>query len=130
MKKVVICASNTFYEDAEKWKPKLENLGYKVIKSVEKLDNNSIENYSVSHESHYKKILDCDILFILNLEKNQIKNYIGPSVFAEIAFAIGLNLSLKKKIKIYCLNPIPLNLSYSTELNLWYNLGWISSWKS
>ena len=126
MKKVVICASNTFYHEAEQWKKVLENNGHDVIKKVEKLNPNS--EYQTVYADHYKRITESDMLFILNLEKNGIKDYVGPSVFAEIAFAIGLNISFGKEIKIYVLNPLPKNLSYSSELTLWKKLGWIKLW--
>ena len=66
------------------------------------------------------------MLLVLNLEKRGIPGYIGPGVFAEMAFAIGLNKVLDKKIEVCYLNPIPVeNLSYSDELKLWQELGWI-----
>ena len=90
----------------------------------------TLKNYAKGHKRHYQKITESDIVFVLNLEKRGIKNYIGPSVFAEIAFAIGLNLALRKNIKIYCLNQLPKNLPYSPELELWKNAGWIRFWKN
>lgn len=126
--KVVICASNTFYNEAKEWEKKLTKLGYTIIKTIEFIGEDNLEAYKKTHTKHYCKIVDCDFLFILNLDKKGIKNYIGPSVFAEIAFAIGLNVSLGKNIKIYCLNSLPENLSYSEELELWKRLGWIELW--
>jgi hypothetical protein len=107
----------------------LNGLGYNVIRNIQNLKLKSQDKYKTTHIGHYKKIVETDILFILNLEKNKIKNYIGPSVFAEIAFAIGLNVTLNKKIEIYILNPLPENLLYTTELKLWEKLGWIKLWK-
>ncbi|MFZ3077395.1 MAG: hypothetical protein WA139_02985 [Candidatus Aenigmatarchaeota archaeon] len=126
--KVVICNSAIFHKDAEKWKEKLEEGGYEVIKIPEH-DINSLKDYRNGHTEHYRKIAEADILFVLNLEKSGIANYIGPSVFAEMAFAIGLNITLGKNIEIFCLNPLPKNLPYSDELNKWKELGWIKFWK-
>ncbi|MBU3957594.1 MAG: hypothetical protein KKB25_00795 [Nanoarchaeota archaeon] len=128
MKKVVICASENFHKEAEEWKSKLENEGFSVIRSIELIEKTA-EAYRDTHTDHYKKITEADILFVLNLEKKGVKNYIGPSVFAEIAFAIGLNIALGKKTEIYCLNPLPENIPYSDELELWKKLGWIKFWK-
>ena len=124
MKKVTICASASLSQEIETWRVKLESLGYKVIK----FPVTDSRNYEEIHKDHYKKIAESDMLFILNLEKEGVENYIGPSTFAEIAFAIGLNLALDKKIEIYSLNPLPQNLPYSQELNLWKKLGWIQDW--
>jgi len=127
-KKVVICASAKFHKETKEWKNRLENLGYEVIKTIGIIPQNNIEAYKEAHNRHYCKMNECDILFILNLEKNNIPNYIGSGVFAEIAFSIGLNVSQNKNIKIYCLNPLPKNLSHSEELLLWEKLNWIKVW--
>ena len=127
-RKIVICASEAFYKEAEDWKRKLKNGGYDVIRSIEVIEK-TVQEYQATHTEHYRKIAEADVLFVLNLEKNGVQNYIGPSVFAEIAFAIGLNIALGKKIEIFCLNPLPENIPYSDELNKWKELGWIKIWK-
>ena len=125
MKKVVICSSRIFQKQAQQWKQKLEKLGYNVIKIPILADQNSLEEYKNAHTSHYKKIVETDILLVLNIEKNNIPNYVGPSVFAEIAFAIGLNIAFEKNIQIYCINDLPENSHYAEELKLWKKLNWI-----
>lgn len=127
-RKIVICASEAFYKEAEDWKRKLENEGYDVIRSIEVIGK-TVQAYQTTHTEHYRKIAEADILFVLNLEKNGISNYIGPSVFAEISFAIGLNIAFGKKIEIFCLNQLPKKLPYSDELNKWKELDWIKVWK-
>lgn len=129
MKKVVICSSRIFQQKSQNWKKKLENLGYDVIKVPLLANQNSLEDYKNVHTLHYKKIAETDILLILNFEKNGIKNYIGASVFAEIAYAIGLNISLGKNIEIYCINNLPKSSPYTEELKLWKKLNWIKIWK-
>ncbi len=125
IKKVVICASGVFIREAEQWQKKLEKNNYAVIKIPKRLKG----DYVKIHRLHYKKIAESDILFVMNLDRSGAKNYIGPSVFAEMAFAIGLNLVVGKRIKVFCLNPLPKNLPYSTELLLWEKIGWLKRWK-
>lgn len=127
-KKTVICASSKFETEILEWKNKLKNKEYQVIQYPKKITGDFLAGYKKEFSDHYKKITECDYLFILNLEKNNIKGYIGPGVFAEIAFAIGLNRSFNKNIKIICLNKIPESLRYSEELKFWENLEWISLW--
>jgi hypothetical protein len=129
MKSVVICTSRSFFGEAEKWKGILKRKGYGVVCSPVLADQDSPEAYDNAHTLHYKNISKSDTLLVLNLEKNGVKGYIGPSVFAEIAFAIGLNISFGKRIEIYCLNPVPENLPHSEELKLWERLDWIKYWK-
>lgn len=127
--KVVICSSLSFWDDIVLYKEKLEKDGYSVIKHPEKLTGDFLPAYKEAFTNHYKKIVETDVLFILNNNKNSIDGYIGPAVFAEIAFAVGLNRSHGKNIKVYCLNKFSENLPYYEELKYWLDLGWIDFWK-
>jgi len=128
MKKIVICASAIFYQEAQAWKSKLEQQGYEVIRTIQKIDGGNLEQYRITHSEHYSKIADCDTVFVLNLEKHGRDGYVGPSVFAEIAFAIGLNVALNKNIEIFYLKQWPDDLPYSDELDKWQKLGWLQLW--
>lgn len=129
-KKIVICASGSFENEILNWKEKLEEDGFKVVKHPTKINEDFLNNYKKSFLDCYKAIPKVDIVFILNLEKNGIPGYIGPGVFAEIAFAIGINKVFNKKIDIFYLNPIPKNgLPYCEELKSWQDLGWIKMFK-
>jgi len=128
MSKIVICSSAKFYDQAQEWKETLESQGFEVIRAVQSIDPSSLSQYENTHREHYEKMAESDIVFILNLEKNGIEGYIGASVFAEIAFAIGLNLTLKKNIQIWLLNPIPKESQYLDELTKWEKLGWIKQY--
>lgn len=126
-KKMVICASASFEPEIIHWKNLLEK-DYDVIKYPTKIEEDLINNYKKEFSEHYEAISKADILLVLNFEKKGVKGYIGSGVFAEMAFALGLNKSLNKKIEVRFLNPIPQEgLPYSDELNLWKELGWIKS---
>ena len=127
--KVVICSSMSFWEEINQWREKLEKDNYTVIKYPEKFTGEFLPNYKIEFSDHYQKITEANILFVLNIKKNNIDGYIGASVFAEIAFAIGLNRAYNKKIKVCCLNPFPDSLPYSEELKYWEELGWIRFWE-
>ncbi len=130
MKKIVICSSTSLYKEIKEWKEKLEKDGYSVIKYPEIVDtNDELNNYRRVHTEHYEKIIESDILLVLNIEKDEIPGYIGPSTFGEIAFAIGLNMILGKHIQIFYIEDLPKNLPYSKELRLWSELKWIKPWK-
>ncbi|PIS40981.1 MAG: hypothetical protein COT26_00455 [Candidatus Kerfeldbacteria bacterium CG08_land_8_20_14_0_20_43_14] len=132
MKKIVISASSSFYKEALVCKNRFEKNGHKILAYPKKIVKGQRLNYKIVHKTFYQAITKTNVLFVLNLKKKGIPNYIGPSVFAEIAFAIGLNLTFNKHIKIYCLNPLPKNLPYSEELIKWQKLGWIKAkgdWK-
>src|SRR3989339_1158262 len=122
--KIVICASSKFIDEINFWKQKLVNDGHVVIKYPEKIEGDFLTGYQKEFTDHYKRITECDALFILNIKKNNIEGYIGPGVYAEIAFAVGLKRSQNKQIKIICVNPTPNNLPHSEELKFWESLGW------
>lgn len=125
-RKIVICASASFENEIIEWKNRLEGLGYEVIKFPVKIMEDFINGYDREFSAHYEAISKADSVLALNLEKNGIPGYIGAGVFAEIAFAIGLNRSLGKDIKVYFLNDIHEgSLPYSDELKLWQALGWL-----
>ena len=67
-----------------------------------KIENDVIRDY-------FQKIKDSDAILIVNIDKNEIKNYIGGNTFLEIGFAHVLNK------KVYLLNAIP-KISYSDEI--------------
>ncbi|MBU1082985.1 hypothetical protein KKE14_00905 [Patescibacteria group bacterium] len=127
-RKVVICASAKFYNEAQEWKKNLGEQGFDVIRTIQSIDENSISQYETTHREHYSKMSECDAVFVLNLKKNGIEGYIGASVFAEIAFAIGLNLVLNRSIQIWLLNPLPKESPYLDELTKWEKLGWIKQY--
>ena len=58
---------------------------------------------------HYNHILESDAIFVVNLEKNGIKNYIGGNVLMELGQAY-----VNDK-KIFLLNPVP-ELPYTDEI--------------
>ncbi|MFH1749657.1 MAG: hypothetical protein ABH837_02065 [bacterium] len=130
MKKIVISASAAFQKDIQKYRTQLMQKGYKVINYPKPIKPKNLEKeYPKIHTDYYMSIVNADILLILNLKKKGIANYIGGSVFAEMAFAIGLKIAKNKFIQVYCLNPLPKNLVYSDELARWKKLGWIKLWK-
>ncbi len=86
--KIVICSSMSFSKEINEWKERLEKENYDIIKFPEKIDGDFLSGYKIEFSDHYQKIVETDILFVLNMNKNNIDGYIGAAVFAEIAFAI------------------------------------------
>jgi len=125
-KKIVICASASFESQTVEWKKKLEEKGFRILKYPTKIKGDLLTGYNKEFSEHYDAISKADIMLVLNLDKNGVPGYIGSGVFAEMAFALGLNKIFDKNIEIRYLNPIARGkLPYSDELKLWHNLGWI-----
>jgi len=120
MKIIIICSKHHYYKIPE-IKKELESLGHNI-----KLPNSYEEPFKeedmkkISSKEHIKwkssmmklhepKIKLNDAILVLNLEKNNIPNYIGGATFMEIIKAWELN----KKIFFY--NKIP-NCCFTDEL--------------
>lgn len=129
-KKLTLCASVSFWEDINKWKDALEKNGYNIIQYPKQFTGEFLPDYKREFTEHYQKITESDIVLALNMQKKGIDGYIGAAVFAEIAFAIGLNRTQPdKEIAVYCLNSFPNTLPYTEELQHWVDLGWLKFWK-
>ena len=101
--KITLCNSISFIEEAKKIRKELINKGHKVFvapymdSSLEELKilvdkENYINNLKPRFiKEHFDNILRSDAILVINLEKNEIKNYIGGSTFAEIVFAFYNN---------------------------------------
>jgi len=128
-KTIVICGSMRFVEQMKEWKLKLEAQGYDVLTptlfdfhKVRDEDNN-LEKFEeikrIETKKHFEKVQLADALLILNYDKDGKKDYIGGNTFAEIAYAVALNLCHNKDIKIYTVNPLPLDVTYTEEMKAW-----------
>lgn len=97
--KIFIVCSKSFYNQVEPIKQKLEKNGHKVIlpnlyeKRKEKIEAED-KAWNMGNTEHIKfkrnmykmskeKIKDVDALLVLNLTKNEKKNYIGGATFLE-----------------------------------------------
>lgn len=126
--KITICSSLAFSQEIGKIAEQLKQLGHEVLlpatsekiladlidaSEIEKekqegtASERSIKNNAIIN--HHKKIQSSDAILALNYDKNNIKNYIGGSVFLEIGFAFVLGK------KIFLLNDIP-DVSYKDEI--------------
>ena len=77
--------------------------------SIERGEHASVKIEYDYIRQHYEHILKSDAVFVVNLEKNGVKNYIGGNVLIELGQAY-----VNHK-KIYLLNPIP-ELPYKEEI--------------
>jgi len=134
VEKIVISGSMKFLDSMLEWQEKLEQQGYEVEiptpKDFHRVkdEEGDLERFNKiklrETKIHFERIKNSDINLILNYDKDGKKNYIGGNTFAEIAYAMGLNLLHGKNIQIYTLNPLPTDLPYSEELIAWQIKQW------
>lgn len=116
--KIAICGSMCFGKEMLELKKSLESNGHKVIvpENTEAYANGTIEIENKWEKieldvikSYFKKIKKQDAIIVMNIDKNNIKNYIGGNSLIEIAFAHVLDK------KVFLLNSVP-KLNYSDEI--------------
>jgi len=131
--KITICGSIAFYDEMQKTKELLEQIGHQVkLPPAEVPDENgnliSVSEYykirkeqvhgndswvwknkKIAIKNHFKKIDWADAILVLNHKKNNITGYVGANTLMEMGLALYLDKT------IYLLNDVP-ELSYKEEL--------------
>lgn len=120
--KIVICGSMTASKEMIEAEKKLKELGHEVVlpefiyiyanmNTADEMHAASARNkieYDLI-QKYFEKIKESDAVLVVNVEKNNIKGYIGGNAFLEMGFALILNKA------IYLSNEIP-QLSYRDEI--------------
>lgn len=123
--KITICSSLSFNSEVMEIKKKLESFGHTVLipETMLECEKNGVTDIKswlakqpkdYSHGKmrlHFNKVKESDAILVCNIDKNNIKNYIGPSSFLEMGIAFHNNK------KIFLLNPIP-EMNQTFEINL------------
>jgi len=115
--KIVICGSSSFRNKKVEIRDKLNSFGHEAIIDIwtEKLAKGEAEELAKRIEKehsevkkeydlirlYYNIIKDCEAILVINLDKNNIKNYIGANTFLEMGYAYYHNK------KIFLFNPLP-----------------------
>jgi len=123
MKSVIICGSILAEDDIILVRDTLESIGHEVEipygvyqyldngkkhlpdkeRADQKIDQDLISRY-------FHLIKKFDVVLVVNVEKNGVKNYIGGNTFLEMGFGHVL-----QKV-IYTLNPLPEEVGYLDEI--------------
>jgi len=120
--KIVICGSMTASKEMVEVEKKLRALGheivlpeftheYAIMDTIDKMHTESARN-KVEYDlirGYFEKIKSSDAILIVNVEKKEIKGYIGGNSFLEMGFAFVLNKP------IYLLHEIP-DVGYRDEI--------------
>jgi hypothetical protein len=124
--KITICGSVKFAEKLVEIYNQLKEIGHEPMMHDEMFGiadgtaKELIEGISTNHAEIKRKhnfikwwhdcIKSGDAILICNFNKNGISNYVGGNTLMEIGFAHVNNK------KVFLLNPIPKNVSYSDEI--------------
>ena len=79
----------------------------------------------ITYANFYNALEKTDVFFLMNEDKNGIKEYIGSSAIAELTYVVILNLIHNKNIEIYILNMPEESLNCYDEVKFWLDMKWI-----
>ena len=129
-KKVVIAGSASLQKKVQFWKKNWEDKGYSVIGYPSPIPKETfLEEYPQVYKDFFKNIIETDILFIMNEDKNNIKGYLGAESFAEMCFGVAQNLIHNKNIEVMLLQMPEKTVQSYDEIILWLELEWIKLYK-
>lgn len=101
MKRIVLCGSKKFKDEVLRIGKELEKRGYESIVPKEFLVEMNKRDHAMLH---FNEIANerTDAVLIINENKGEVENYIGPNSFAEVAmgFYFGKKVYLKNDIYI------------------------------
>lgn len=101
LKKVVIAGSASLQDEVTKWSEYFENLNYEILDYPRAIDKERfMELYPKVHVGFLEKIIETDMLFIMNEDKNGVSGYIGYEGYAELLFGLSRKLVYKKDIEL------------------------------
>jgi hypothetical protein len=138
MKKIItICSSASHYKELLKIEEELKKLGFKTkipttARVMQKTNNFDVKFYKTWYKNkkdykkktsfmlmHFSKIINSNLVLIVNMDKNGIKGYIGGNVLMEMAIAFhykkqifiynNISEDLPIKEEVYGLRPIFIN---------------------
>ena len=110
MKNIILCGSMKVKNTIVEISNQLKDMGYNVLLPIECMQG---VDKSIASRAHFDRISnpENEIILVVNTTKNNIKNYVGPNSFAEIAFGFYFHK------KVYLLNDI--YYAYKDELISW-----------
>ena len=100
MKRIVLCGSRKFKDKILKLGEEIKEKGYEVVVPREFLVEMNKRDHAMLH---FNEIANerTDAVLIINEDKVDIKNYIGPNSFAEVAMGFYFNKKVFLKNDIY-----------------------------
>ncbi len=112
---LVLCGSMTFEDDMREIASEILKMGIQTIVPESDVDKKVTEDYKRRIARRYMRNIihkDTYAILVVNKNKGDKKNHIGPNTFAEIS------LAWFNKKKVYLYNDIPNN-QFEDELHAW-----------
>lgn len=130
MKKIAIASSAKFQDEINYWKEYFERKGYNVINYPKKINQYDVYVYEEIYREFYNSLVETDILFVLNEDKNGIEGYIGAETFAELSFIVANNIINNSNKEVYLLKMPSEQVQSYVEIMNFIKLGWVKIFDS
>ena len=128
MEKIIIAGSASLQKEITSLIKKLEN-DYLVLDYPKEIpEDKFLDLYPLLHKEFFKNIQNSNIFLLFNYDKNGIEGYIGAESYAELCFAVALNLIYNKNIKLYLYKFPSKEVNCYKEIEIWLQLGWLNLW--
>lgn len=118
VKTITICCSASFYRQALEVQDQLKKMGFRVLmpltaNKMKKSGDFNVETYKTWYtnaadygkkeklmKTHFKKVIEGDVILVINFKKDGMEGYIGGNGLMEMAIAFHYGKP------IYVLNPV------------------------
>ena len=126
MKKIVIAGSTKLQREIGHWIEYFRSKNYEVLDYPKLIDESKfIDLYPKVHTEFLENVIQSDILFVMNEDKNGKAGYIGYEAYAELLFGLSQKLVYHKDIELVILKMPSEDIGCYEEISLWLELGWI-----
>lgn len=124
---MVISGSAKDQAAIRQWVDHWSDRGFTVIDHPSAIPEDRFrEAYPEVFRSFYARLATCDVLFVMNEDRQGVAGYVGPATFAELAFAVARNAREHGSVEIIMALPVGPEVHGAEEIGLWHDLGWIS----
>ncbi|MEL6892535.1 MAG: hypothetical protein AAFP84_13115 [Actinomycetota bacterium] len=127
MSTVVISGSVRDQSAVRRWVEYWVGRGNDVVDAPKPIPQSEFHaEYPEVFRHFYDRLADCDVLFVMNEDRDGVVGYVGAATFAELSFAVARNVCGHKPVEIVVLKPVGDDVHAADEIRLWADLGWIT----
>lgn len=127
MSTLVISGSAKDQTVVRKWVDYWTAEGYSVIDYPAPIAEGRFKaEYPAVFRTFFECLAACDVLFVMNEDRDDTSGYVGAATFAELSYGVARNACGHGPVDIVVLKPPGPGVHGVDEIVLWHDLGWLS----